>query len=126
MSTLILSFCDLLKFVIWASHKAKMTFQVSRLFEKSFSRHRLSVISDRPKAQNEFSRLGDSLNITFLEVKKFHLYAPRWHKNTLKGLWSTRIIAFPTSHKSYFGFARRQNINKQGQANTWNNFLHLS
>jgi hypothetical protein len=46
-----------------------MTFRISLLFEKSFCRPRPSDTSGRPKAQNEFARLGDSQDILFPEFK---------------------------------------------------------
>jgi hypothetical protein len=62
----------------------KWLFSVSLLFEKSFPRTRPSDISDRPKAPNEFARLGESLNILFSKSTKFHLHDPRRQKNTCR------------------------------------------
>jgi hypothetical protein len=57
--------------------KKKMTFQVPRLFDKSFSQPRSRGILGRPKEQIFFANLGDSLNNRFLEVKNISLFCSK-------------------------------------------------
>lgn len=50
--------------------------------------------------------------IVFSNSTKSHL--------TRQGMWTTRIITFPTSPKSHFILCRRQKMMKHGLAITWN------
>jgi hypothetical protein len=72
------------------------------------------------KGQNEFSRLGDTLNNRFLELKKVTLLYAKEDENYIVGIRTTRIISSITSLKSHFGLCRRQKIYKLDQATTWN------
>jgi hypothetical protein len=90
-----------------------MTFQGQLAPSKIVSRFRPSGIFGRQMAENEFARLGDSLNTRFLELNKVALASAKEAKITLHDTETTRTIAFPTSSKSLYGLGSRQKMNKQ-------------
>jgi hypothetical protein len=80
-----------------------MTFQGKSCLSKIILSNYPSINFGRRNGQNEFSRLGDSMNNRFLEVNKFSLLSTKGAENSLQVLRDHPNHRFPKlAHVSFW------------------------